>query len=129
MANRPYSNEEREKIETLYKNGTKIEDIAAELGRDASGIYYYLTRNGLRSPSYSRKKGAKKTCPKCRATDHKAGARFCWRCGTDIRNEEAILSERISRILRDIQLMPESARNEASDTLQDILKYLEKKGV
>lgn len=130
MYNKRLTAEEKAIIEELFKDGVDYKVIAEEMERAPQTILNYLDSVGLRKINRFKtpKDKIKSACPKCRATGHVKGARFCYRCGADIRSEEAILREKVHGILCNVQLMPESVRNETSDTLQAVMKYLEKQG-
>lgn len=103
-------------------------EIAKEIKRSPQTVANFLDRTGIKPIKHyesTQNADKNKACPHCKAKNHNKGARFCWKCGNDIRSEAAVLSERVSKLLRDVMLMPESVRNEASDTLQAVMKHLQ----
>lgn len=124
--------EEKELIEELYRNGESADCIGEMVQRAPQTIRNYLDAAGLKPIHHTKggKTGLKKSrankCPHCGTTGHFKGARFCYRCGKDIRTESVVLAERLRTILGDIKFLPDNARAEASDTIQDVIRYLEK---
>lgn len=92
------------------KEGEKPQAIAKALEMPSSSVYNILERYGL----HERKPGKKKTkkpvakvkCPKCGATGHPTGARFCFKCGADIRTEGDILIEQMTDMYDVINMLP-----------------------
>lgn len=128
--NKQLTAEEKAIIEELFNNGVDYKSIAEETGRAPQTVLNYLDFVGLRKIKRYKtpKDKTKTTCPKCRATGHQKGARFCFKCGSDIRSEETILVEKLRGVLTNVRFLPESSRDEVSDTIQAVMKYLEKQG-
>ena len=122
---------EREKkvIEEMYAAGHEYDEIAKAIWRAPQTICNYLDKAGLR-PIVRRgsRTQNKKTdkCPHCGKTGQPKGARFCYHCGQDIRSESVILAERARKLLQVVQFLPENMKVETSDTVQAIIRYLEK---
>lgn len=87
----------------------------------------------LRNPTASKPKPRNpqttqnKACPKCHKKINLKGARFCPYCGSDIRNENEILAERLSELTDLFYYVPETRRdefvtalNQAADTLKKL---------
>lgn len=128
----PVPTEEIKEIVSRYNDGVSCKIIAEALGRSPQTILNILDREGVRKINYgsrSKNKAVKDiTCPKCRAKGHIKGSRYCYKCGADIRSEAVIIAEKLQSLLPNVQLLPESMRNEASDTIQQAVKYLNNQG-
>jgi hypothetical protein len=129
MSRIPLTADEKKFIEELYANGeTSPTKIGEMIGRCPQTICNYLDAAGIKPIQHKKSAGNKtvQKCPHCRATGHLKGARFCYRCGTDIRSESVVLAEKLRAVLGDVKLLPDNIRSEASDTIQDVIRYLEK---
>lgn len=115
----------KEKICAMFSGGDSIKRISEETGHAQATVRNVLVEYGLKdNPN---KSSVGRICPNCKAKEHNPKARFCWKCGEDIRSQSVILQDRLRKILPDIiQMLPESLANEASDTIQDTIKYLQK---
>ena len=111
-----------------YKSGTKIQDIADGLERNRQTIINVLEREGVRSVKHreGKKNVSEVKCPNCRATGHYKGAKFCYKCGADIRTEADILRERLGKLVADFVYLPDSIRDNAYSVVQDAIDYLRK---
>lgn len=128
MKNKHASQEEVKYIIEAYKKGVKTQDIADSLGRSRQTIINILDREGVRD-IVSRKTAAKVSdviCPNCRAKGHYKGAKFCYKCGADVRTESDILRERLGKLVADFQYLPDSIRDNAYAVVQDTIDYLRK---
>lgn len=127
--NKPHTTrEEIDYIVEAFKNGVKIQDIAKDTGKAAQTIRNILDKEGVRAIG-KREIVAKMSdvkCPNCRATGHYKGAKFCYKCGADIRTEADILRERLGKLVGDFQFLPESVRDNAYTVIQDTIDYLRK---
>ena len=65
-------------------------------------------------------------CPNCRATGHYKGAKFCYKCGADIRTEADILREKLGKLVADFVYLPDSVRDNAYSVVQETIDYLRK---
>lgn len=124
------TNEEKAIIEDLFKKGVDYNEIATEMERAPQTILNHLDAVGLRKIKRitTPKDKAKAVCSKCGATGHLKGSRFCYRCGTDIRSKEIILTEKLRGLLANVRFLPENCRDETSGTIQEVMRYLEEKG-
>lgn len=111
-----------------YKSGMKIQDIADSLERNRQTVINILEREGVRSIKHREVKTnvSEVICPNCRAKGHYKGAKFCYKCGADIRTESDILRERLGKLVGDFQFLPESIRDNAYAVVQDTIDYLRK---
>lgn len=129
----PTTLEEKAEIVRLYKEGFSTKEIVAAVGKSDQTIYNILDKEGVRKIAYGSKPQSKATknliCPKCRAKGHIKGSRYCYKCGTDIRSEAVILAEKLQSLLPNVQLLPDNIRTEASDIIQQAVKYLNNQGV
>ncbi len=128
MRGAPLTSSEKNIITQWHAIGRSNLEIAKEINRSPQTVANYLDRTGIKQIKhyeYAQNADKNKTCPHCKAKNHNKGARFCWKCGNDIRSEAAVLSERVSKLLRDVLIMPENMRDEASNTLQAALKHLQ----
>ena len=127
--NKPHTTrEEIDYIVEAYKNGMKIQDIAKDTGKVTQTIRNILDKEGVRVIG-KREIVAKMSdvkCPNCRATGHYKGAKFCYKCGADIRTESDILRERLGKLVGDFVFLPESCRDNAYTLIQDTIDYLRK---
>lgn len=133
MKGNPTTPEERAEIVRLYNSGVKPADIAEAVGKCRQTISNILEAEGIIEVNhYSRPRKAttKDTvCPKCKAKGHIKGSRYCYKCGTDIRSEAIIIAEKLQSLLPNVQLLPDNIRIEASDIIQQAVKYLNNQGV
>lgn len=118
-------------IVSAYKEGVKVEAIAKDAGKCEQTIRNILEREGVYQPSRRNTSTTKATksnvkCPNCRATGHYKGAKFCYKCGADIRTEADILRERLGKLTADMQFLPDSMRDNAYRIIQDTIDYLRK---
>ena len=124
--------EEIDYIVTAYKEGVRVKAIAADIGKCEQTVWNVLDKEGVRK--IERRITGKTTkstmsdvkCPNCRATGHYKGAKFCYKCGADIRTEADILRERLGKLTADMQYLPDSIRDSAYRVIQDTIDYLRK---
>lgn len=78
-------------------------------------------RAGIQSRHSKRNKPEHKehVCPKCKKKIDIKGAKFCPFCGSDIRTENEILAERLTRLSHLAPLLPESKRDELVQTVNE----------
>lgn len=127
--NKPHTTrEEIGFILEAYKNGMKVSDIAENIGRHQQTIRNILDKEGVRAIGKKEivAKVSEVKCPNCRATGHYKGAKFCYKCGDDIRTESDILRERLGKLVGDFVFLPESVRDSAYTVIQDTIDYLRK---
>lgn len=121
---------EQEKLDIVaaYKSGMKLKELARVMGRSPTTVSIILEEKGERKIVRTGPKTKKKIviCPKCKATGNVKGAKFCYKCGVDIRTESDILRERLGKLISDFQFLPESARDNAYTVVQDAIDYLRK---
>ena len=120
--------EQTEFIISAYKDGVKIKDIAETVGKTEPSIRRLLDREGVRTmaPRKSVTKTSEVICSNCRAKGHYKGAKFCYKCGADIRTEADILRERLGKLVGDFTFLPDSIRDNAYAVVQDTIDYLRK---
>lgn len=100
--------------------------IAKDLEIPSSTVYNILERYGL----YEKKSGVRKPtknkvkCPNCKAVGHLPGARFCYKCGADIRDEGDILVERLSNMWEVISMVPSEKTDEVIKVINDVKDYI-----
>lgn len=127
--NKPHlTQEEISYIVASYKNGAAIQEIADSLGKHRQTVANVLDREGVRAIKHKDIKSnvSEVICPNCRAKGHYKGAKFCYKCGADIRTEADILRERLGKLVGDFQFLPESIRDNAYAVVQDTIDYLRK---
>ncbi len=118
--------EEIDYIVEAYKSGMKIRDIARNVGKCDQTISNILDKEGVCAIQRRVAKTSEVTCPNCRATGHYKGAKFCYKCGADIRTEADILRERLGKLVADFQFLPDSIRDNAYIVVQETIDYLRK---
>lgn len=120
--------EEISYIVEAYKSGMKVKEIAEDIGKAQQTIRNVLDKEGVLA--IARQKVVDKVsnvkCPHCRATGHFKGAKFCYRCGADIRTESDILREQLGKLVADFQYLPDSVRDNAYTVVQNTIDYLRK---
>lgn len=130
--NTPVSEVEKNDIVIAYESGMTIRETAKVAERspttvaeilDSKGVYH-IARQGPRSPRQNKKKQV--TCPHCKAAGHLKGAKFCYKCGHDIRTQSDILRERLGKLTADLPFLPESVRDNFYAVIQDTIDYLRK---
>lgn len=128
MNSRYTSQEQINEIVEAYKGGMKIDDIAESIGKSGQSIRNILDRAGVRKieRKTSKTNVSEVICPNCRAKGHYKGAKFCYKCGADIRTEADILRERLGKLVGDFQFLPDSIRDNAYAVVQDTIDYLRK---
>jgi RecJ-like exonuclease len=106
----------------------KIKDIAENIGKSEQSVRNLLNREGVRTISHKETvtKVSDVICPNCRAKGHYKGAKFCYKCGADVRTESDILRERLGKLVADFQYLPDSIRDNAYAVVQDTIDYLRK---
>ena len=128
MNSRYTSQEQINEIVEAYKGGMEIKELSEVTGKSHQTIRNILEREGIRKVNH-RKTEAKVSeviCPTCRAKGHYKGAKFCYKCGADIRTEADILRERLGKLVSDFQFLPDSVRDNAYAVVQDAIVYLRK---
>ncbi|MBQ6264929.1 MAG: hypothetical protein IJK60_05710 [Clostridia bacterium] len=111
----------------MAKGGDTPRLIAQELNLPTTTVYNILERNGLHERKEGVKKSSRKSkvkCPKCKALGHLPGARFCYKCGADIRDEGDILIERLSNIWEVINMVPSEKTDEVIKVINDVNDYI-----
>lgn len=125
MEKRRHTEETIAEVCAAYKNGVKIGQISEVMSLPTATIYNMLERNGL----YKKKAKAQSLdkCPHCGANGHNSGARFCYKCGADIRSPLDIAIEKIGTLGKYMVGHPEadagiSLLNEISGLLRSVKK-------
>lgn len=120
--------EEIDHIVEAYKSGMSLTEIAENTGKVKQTICNILDKEGVRA--IQRRTTVEKVsdvkCPNCRATGHYKGAKFCYKCGADIRTEADILRERLGMLVADFVYLPDSIRDNAYVVIQETIDYLRK---
>lgn len=104
----------------------KTKDLALKYHISPSQLTKIVLEQGgqLRQPR--RSKLIVKKCSKCYKTTEIKGAKFCPYCGTDIRSEKDLLTEKINNLLSLLMLLPNNCRDEAQTTLNEMKTYINK---
>lgn len=120
--------EEIEEIVHAYKSGVTVSELVEITGKYQQTIRNVLDREGVRAIQRREAdvKVSEVKCPNCRATGHYKGAKFCYKCGADIRTEADILRERLGKLVSDFIFLPDSIRDNACKVVQDTIDYLRK---
>lgn len=120
--------EEIEEIVHAYKSGVTVSELVEITGKHQQTIRNVLDREGVRAIQRREAdvKVSEVKCPNCRATGHYKGAKFCYKCGADIRTEADILRERLGKLVTDFTFLPDSIRDNAYKVVQDTIDYLRK---
>ena len=113
-----------------YRKGEKPIEISKSLGIHSTTVYRVLERNGLYTPRKTnpRKNNPKNIkCPKCKCQiTYILGAKFCYKCGADIRDEGDILIEKLSSICSTAATFPSSEADKAIATINEVVAYIRK---
>lgn len=132
--------EKEQQIVEMYQSGVKAQQIERELSVTGYVMYGVLRDHGieLRRPKISetrqngggsRKKAKTKRCPVCKANNNPVGAKFCCMCGTDIRSDADIVSEKLDKAMKlCIQLLPVTATEEVVDAMRQAKQLIERAG-
>lgn len=120
--------EEIEEIVHAYKNGVTVSELVEITGKHQQTIRNFLDREGVRAIQRKQVevKVSEVKCPNCRATGHYKGAKFCYKCGADIRTESDLLRERLGKLVSDFTFLPDNIRDNAYKVVQDTIDYLRK---
>lgn len=119
MRNNRFTQVEENAICDLYKEGHKVTEICELYECHHSLVYNILERNGVKSIRH--KKSNKRRCPNCNADGHHDKAKFCWKCGQDIRSSVEIAIERLGHLGRYM-----NGSTEGINELNEILNLLSK---
>lgn len=80
-----------------------------------------------RAKAWGKRIGHKRRiCPKCHEVININGARFCYVCGTDVRSETDILTERLEKVISYVRYLPENLRDEVRDTILAAINVITK---
>lgn len=128
MKGKAITREEIDYIVEACKNGMKVSEIAKDTGRAIQTIRNVLDKEGVLAITHRETlaKVSEVKCPNCKATGHYKGAKFCYKCGADIRTEADILRERLGKLVTDFAFLPDSCRDNAYRIIQDTIDYLRK---
>ena len=86
------------KILKMKEAGYSIREIGEAFGLCRSSISQICTEQ--------KKTGRRAKCPNCKAEGHLPGARFCYKCGADIRSEGIILAEKLRAMCGTLSTLP-----------------------
>ena len=121
--------DEKLTIEQMYAEGKSATAIGNAIWRSPQTVLNYLDATGIRPSKGKNSKAAginPLKCPHCGKREHQKGARFCYNCGHDIRSESVILAEKARKLLQTVAFLPDNMKIETSDTIQAIIRYLDK---
>ena len=125
--NSKLTTEERKELLDAYVRGDRVRDIADRFGIVTSQVTHIVRKMGTETRRHPKPRGGKKTCPKCHRKIEVKEAKFCYFCGSDIRDARDILIERVLKATELISLLPDSARDEMQMVLKDVVEELKKK--
>ena len=132
MARRKYSIETWEAIETDISNGMTFRAAAEKydvpLGTVSEHIHRYRTKNSITPPKRPQKYKNARKCPCCGTTVDNPKARFCWKCGGDVRSEELQLIEGIEKLTELLAMFPSSQSEEGIQIANKLKAYLQRRG-
>lgn len=110
-----------------YQNSQiPTKSIAEKYGISESAVSYIAIKMGATRRRPKRTSYIAKVCPKCKQTIMVEGAKFCYRCGADIRTNKELLIARIEASLPNILHMPQNMRDDMQRLLIDIIAELKK---
>lgn len=123
--------DEKLTIEQMYAEGKSAEVIGKAIWRAPQTVRNYLDAVGIKPIGGKSSKATGVNpfkCPHCGKREHQKGARFCYHCGHDIRSESVILAEKARKLLQTVAFLPDNMKVDTSDTIQAIIRYLDKQG-
>ena len=101
-------------------------------GTVSSHIFNKKVKQGLvpESPSRQRKtsRGLIRKCPCCGTFVDNPKARFCWKCGGDVRSEELQLIEGVEKLTELLATFPSSYAAEGIQVAKRLKAYLQRRG-
>lgn len=132
MANKYFTEEEEIKIAELlerYKNGEKMAALTKEYGFDASTMYKRADNCGIprQHPKMSRGRNKFIKCTKCGNDKNIRGAKFCFNCGADIRDNILILIDKLQDALANTKFLPDGIREDVSETIREAMAEFKKR--
>ena len=110
----------------------KTHDIAKDFGIDPAQLTRIVVEMGgqPRRPKAMGKRDGKKgvkRCPHCHTKIDIKGAKYCFNCGSDIREPKDLLIERNRNLLQNLlKHIPETHRTEFENTILETISYLRK---
>ena len=108
-----------------YRKGEKPMEISRSLGISSNNIYKVLERNGLYSSKKAKHAPKNIKCPKCKCQiNYILGAKFCYKCGGDIRDEGDILIEKLSDVCSTAATFPCYEADKAIATINEVIAYI-----
>lgn len=110
-----YSQEEKDEILRLHKDGKNAAEIAEAIGRKSAGIYRILRKE---------KNSEIRDCEFCGKTIKDADAVFCPYCGKKILTEKDRVMEHLNDIGKCIGEFPNSFRDRIMANVNEVRKYI-----
>lgn len=112
----------------MYLDGVPNRDVYKQLGTYQYAYYRVLRERGVFNPKKATKAKEKfKVCPHCHWKKNPLESKYCCFCGQDIRSDGEVLSDKLSKVVRDVAaFFPVSVSDEAISTINEAQKILRK---
>ena len=125
--------ETKQAILSAYNDKSRrAHDIADEFGVSTQKLTQIVIEMGgqpRRPKSMGKRDGKKgvKRCPHCHTKININGAKYCFNCGSDIREQKDLLIERNRNLLQNLfKYIPETHHTEFENTILETITYLNK---
>lgn len=121
-----YSQDQKDKIRSLYQEGLTYKEIGEIVGMSVKAVSNQCVRMGITN-RIKKKSDSKqnKICKNCHRQSPN-NAKFCWNCGADIRTDGEILEVKLETLFKQTQFLPESNREEYVDLIREIREFIVK---
>lgn len=126
MRIKKYTDEQKNMVLRLYKEGRTYNEIAAEADITYSLVNSILTSSKVERRINRQTSAKVKTCPSCHRQINLKDAKFCPYCGTLVMTEKEQLIEKVKRLFGLAHSLPESSRDEYHAVLSKVVEELKK---
>ncbi len=109
-------------IEADIAGGMTFREAAEKHGVPCGSVSSHITTKKQRE-----RKGIRK-CPCCGTIVDNPKARFCWKCGGDVRSEELQLIEGVEKLTELLATFPSSQAAEGIQIANKLKAYLQRRG-
>lgn len=92
----------------------------------------YITEDGLemlREQMGKKMRCSSRTCPKCSADTMNPEAKFCWKCGTEIKTPEQRLIDELQSLCVLSQHLPATTKDKFIRTINSAVGYIKNNGI
>lgn len=115
-------------IEADIANGMTFRAAAEKYGISSGTVSAHMNALRRKQGIPSKRFKSIRRCPCCGTFVDNPKARFCWKCGSDVRSEELQLIEGIEKLTKLLATFPSSQSEEGIQIANKLRAYLQRRG-